>query len=144
MSLKFLDFEQPIAELQAQIDELKNVGEKGDFDISLEDEISRLQEKRVQLTEKIFSDLGAWQVAQMARHPLRPYTLDYIASMFTDFDELAGDRAFANDEAIIGGTARLDGMPVMVIGQQKGRETKEKFVVTLGCQSRKAIVKPCG
>lgn len=127
MSLKFLDFEQPIAELQAQIDELKNVGEKGDFDISLEDEISRLQEKRVQLTEKIFSDLGAWQVAQMARHPLRPYTLDYIASMFTDFDELAGDRAFANDEAIIGGTARLDGMPVMVIGQQKGRETKEKI-----------------
>ncbi|MEX1220877.1 MAG: acetyl-CoA carboxylase carboxyl transferase subunit alpha [Idiomarina sp.] len=127
MSLKFLDFEQPIAELQAQIDELKNVGEKGDFDISLEDEISRLQEKRVQLTEKIFSDLGAWQVAQMARHPLRPYTLDYIAHMFTDFDELAGDRAFANDEAIIGGTARLDGMPVMVIGQQKGRETKEKI-----------------
>ncbi|RUO65074.1 acetyl-CoA carboxylase carboxyltransferase subunit alpha [Pseudidiomarina planktonica] len=127
MSLKFLDFEQPIAELQAQIDELKNVGEKGDFDISLEDEISRLQEKRVQLTEKIFSDLGAWQVAQMARHPLRPYTLDYIANMFTDFDELAGDRAFANDEAIIGGTARLDGMPVMVIGQQKGRETKEKI-----------------
>jgi len=127
MSLKFLDFEQPIAELQAQIEELKNVGDKGDFDISLEDEISRLQEKRIELTEKIFSDLGAWQVAQLARHPLRPYTLDYISHIFTDFDELAGDRAFANDEAIVGGTARLDGKPVMIIGQQKGRETKEKI-----------------
>lgn len=127
MSLKFLDFEQPIAELQAQIEELKNVGAKGDFDISLEEEISRLQEKRIELTEKIFSDLGAWQVAQLARHPLRPYTLDYIRNIFTDFDELAGDRTFANDEAIVGGTARLDGQPVMVIGQQKGRETKEKI-----------------
>lgn len=127
MSLKFLDFEQPIAELQAQIDELKNVGEKGDFDISLEDEIARLQKKRDELIDKIFSDLGAWQVAQMARHPLRPYTLDYIRHIFTDFDELAGDRTYANDEAIVGGPARLDGKPVMVIGQQKGRETKEKI-----------------
>jgi len=127
MSLKFLDFEQPIAELQAQIDELKNVGQKGDFDISLEEEISRLQDKRIELTDKIFADLGAWQVAQLARHPLRPYTLDYIEHVFTDFDELAGDRTFANDEAIVGGTARLNGQPVMVIGQQKGRETKEKI-----------------
>lgn len=127
MSLKFLDFEQPIAELQAQIEELKAVGAKGDFDISLEEEIAKLQEKREQLVEKIFGDLGAWQVAQLARHPLRPYTLDYIQHIFEDFDELAGDRTFANDEAIVGGTARLDGTPVMVIGHQKGRETKEKI-----------------
>ena len=126
MSLKFLDFEQPIAELQAQIDELKAVGEKGDFDISLEEEITKLQEKREQLVEKIFGNLGAWQVAQLARHPLRPYTLDYIRLIFDDFDELAGDRTFANDEAIVGGTARIDGKPVMVIGHQKGRETREK------------------
>lgn len=126
MSLKFLDFEQPIAELQAQIDELKAVGEKGDFDISLEEEITKLQEKREQLVEKIFGNLGAWQVAQLARHPLRPYTLDYIRLIFDDFDELAGDRTFANDEAIVGGTARIDGKPVMIIGHQKGRETREK------------------
>ena len=126
MSLKFLDFEQPIAELQAQIDELKAVGEKGDFDISLEEEITKLQEKREQLVEKIFGNLGAWQVAQLARHPLRPYTLDYMRLIFDDFDELAGDRTFANDEAIVGGTARIDGKPVMVIGHQKGRETREK------------------
>ncbi|GAB3294402.1 acetyl-CoA carboxylase carboxyl transferase subunit alpha [Pseudidiomarina andamanensis] len=127
MSLKFLDFEQPIAELQAQIEELKAVGAKGDFDISIEEEIAKLQEKREQLVEKIFGDLGAWQVAQLARHPLRPYTLDYIQHIFEDFDELAGDRAFANDEAIVGGTARIGGKPVMVIGHQKGRETKEKI-----------------
>ncbi|CUA84754.1 acetyl-CoA carboxylase carboxyl transferase subunit alpha [Pseudidiomarina woesei] len=127
MSLKFLDFEQPIAELQAQIEELKAVGAKGDFDISIEEEIAKLQEKREQLVEKIFGDLGAWQVAQLARHPLRPYTLDYIKHMFDDFDELAGDRTFANDEAIVGGTARLNGTPVMIIGHQKGRETKEKI-----------------
>ncbi|MBG24241.1 MAG: acetyl-CoA carboxylase carboxyl transferase subunit alpha [Idiomarinaceae bacterium] len=127
MNLQFLEFEKPIAELQAQIDELKAVGAKGDFDISIEEEIAKLQEKREQLIEKIFGDLGAWQVAQMARHPLRPYTLDYIEHIFTDFDELAGDRAFADDRAIVGGTARLDGQPVMIIGHQKGRETKEKI-----------------
>ena len=127
MSLKFLDFEQPIAELQAQIEELKTVGDKGSLDISLEDEISRLGEKSQELTKKIFSELNPWQVTQLARHPLRPYTLDYIRHIFTDFDELAGDRAFANDEAIVGGTARLDGQPVMIIGHQKGRETKEKI-----------------
>lgn len=127
MSLKFLDFEQPIAELQAQIEELKAVGAKGDFNISLEEEIGKLQDKREQLIEKIFGDLGAWQVAQLARHPLRPYSLDYIKYIFDDFDELAGDRTYANDEAIVAGTARLDGKPVMVIGHQKGRETKEKI-----------------
>lgn len=132
MSLQFLDFEQPIAELQAQIEELKAVGAKGNFDISIEEEIARLQEKREELVEKIFGDLGAWQVAQLARHPLRPYTLDYIKHMFTDFDEFAGDRAFANDRAIVGGTARLDGKPVMIIGHQKGRETKEKILRNFG------------
>lgn len=126
MNPNFLEFEQPIAELQAQIDELRAVGAKGDLDIDLEKEVQQLQKKRKELTEKIFSDLGAWQVAQLARHPLRPYTLDYIKLMFTEFDELAGDRAFADDKAIVGGVARLDGKPVMVIGQQKGRETKEK------------------
>lgn len=126
MSLNFLDFEQPIAELEAQIDELRSVSAKGELNIDLEKEVKQLQKKRTELTEKIFSDLSSWQVAQLARHPLRPYTLDYIEHMFTDFDELAGDRAFADDKAIVGGIARLDGKPVMVIGQQKGRETREK------------------
>ena len=127
MSLNFLDFEQPIAELEAQIEELKSVGDRGQLDLNLEEEVQRLTTKSQELTEKIFSDLGAWQVAQLARHPLRPYTLDYIRMIFTEFDEMAGDRSFANDEAIVGGIARLDGTPVMVIGQQKGRETKEKI-----------------
>lgn len=126
MSLNFLDFEQPIAELEAQIDELKSVSAKGDLNIDLEKEVKQLQKKRSELIKKIFSDLSSWQVAQLARHPQRPYTLDYIKHMFTDFDDLAGDRAFADDKAIIGGMARLDGEPVMVIGHQKGRETREK------------------
>ncbi|MGL5007131.1 MAG: acetyl-CoA carboxylase carboxyl transferase subunit alpha [Plesiomonas sp.] len=128
MSLNFLDFEQPIAELEAKIDSLRSVNrqnEKMDFD--LDDEIRRLQEKSIELTRKIFADLGAWQVAQLARHPRRPYTLDYIEHIFTEFDELAGDRAFADDKAIVGGIARLDDRPVMVIGHQKGRETREKI-----------------
>ncbi|WP_127347030.1 acetyl-CoA carboxylase carboxyl transferase subunit alpha [Pseudidiomarina mangrovi] len=127
MSLHFLEFEKPIAELQAQIEELKAVGARGGFDVNIEEEIGKLQEKREQLVSKIFADLNAWQVSQLARHPARPYTLDYIEHMFTDFDEFAGDRTFANDRAIVGGTARLDGRPVMVIGHQKGRETKEKI-----------------
>ena len=118
---------KPIAELQAQIEELKAVGARGGFDVNIEEEIGKLQEKREQLVSKIFGDLNAWQVSQLARHPARPYTLDYIEHMFTDFDEFAGDRTFANDRAIVGGTARLDGRPVMVIGHQKGRETKEKI-----------------
>jgi len=126
MAINFLDFEQPIAELQAQIDELKLVTNNTD-DVDLRDEISRLEKKNAELTKKIFSDLKPWDVAKMARHPQRPYTLDYIEHVFTDFDELAGDRAFADDKAIVGGTARLDGMPVMIIGQQKGRDTKEKL-----------------
>lgn len=128
MSLNFLSFEQPIAELEAKIDSLKAVSLQGDdLDINLDEEIQRLREKSDELTRKIFADLGAWQIAQLARHPLRPYTLDYIRLAFTDFDELAGDRAFADDKAIVGGIARLEGRPVMVIGHQKGRETKEKI-----------------
>ena len=125
MSL-FLVFEQPIAELQAQIDELRHVSEHNSA-VDLSEDIRRLEKKNEELTKKIFGDLGAWQVSQMARHPQRPYTLDYIEQIFTDFDELAGDRAYADDKAIVGGIARLDGEPVMVIGQQKGRETKEKI-----------------
>ncbi|HHQ4706671.1 TPA: acetyl-CoA carboxylase carboxyl transferase subunit alpha [Aeromonas veronii] len=130
MSL-FLDFEQPIAELQAQIDELKHVSE-GNHAVDLKDEIRRLEKKNEELTKKIFGDLDAWQVSQMARHPQRPYTFDYIEHIFTDFDELAGDRAYADDKAIVGGIARLDGEPVMVIGHQKGRETKEKIKRNFG------------
>lgn len=110
MSLNYLDFEQPIAELEAKIDSLKSVGRQDEkLDINLDEEIQRLRDKSVELTRKIFSDLGAWQIAQLARHPLRPYTLDYVRNVFTDFDELAGDRAYADDKAIVGGIARLDG-----------------------------------
>lgn len=128
MSLNFLDFEQPIAELEAKIDSLTAVSRQDEkLDINLDEEVQRLRDKSVELTRKIFSDLGAWQVAQLARHPRRPYTLDYLQHIFTDFDELAGDRAYADDKAIVGGIARLEGRPVMVIGHQKGRETKEKI-----------------
>ncbi|RTE87512.1 MULTISPECIES: acetyl-CoA carboxylase carboxyl transferase subunit alpha [Gammaproteobacteria] len=132
MNQNFLEFEQPIAELQAQIDELQAVGAKGGLDIDLESEVKQLKKKRGELVKKIFSNLSAWQVAQLARHPLRPYTQDYIKHIFTDFDELAGDRAYADDKAIVGGVARLDDSPVMVIGQQKGRETKEKVKRNFG------------
>ncbi|MFM4718267.1 acetyl-CoA carboxylase carboxyl transferase subunit alpha [Aeromonas bivalvium] len=130
MSL-FLDFEQPIAELQAQIDELRHVSEHNSA-VDLNEDIRRLEKKNEELTKKIFGDLGAWQVSQMARHPQRPYTFDYIEQIFTDFDELAGDRAYADDKAIVGGIARLDGEPVMIIGHQKGRETKEKIKRNFG------------
>ncbi|WP_462158068.1 acetyl-CoA carboxylase carboxyl transferase subunit alpha [Pseudoalteromonas sp. GB56] len=132
MSLNYLDFELPIAELEAKIEELRTVSRAGELDLGLEEEVSRLKEKSVELTNKIFSELGAWQVSQLARHPLRPYTRDYIERIFTEFDELAGDRAFANDPAIVGGVARLDGEPVMVIGQQKGRDTAEKIKRNFG------------
>ncbi|NOU52802.1 acetyl-CoA carboxylase carboxyl transferase subunit alpha [Pseudoalteromonas sp. JBTF-M23] len=132
MSLNYLDFELPIAELEAKIKELQNVSRSGSLDLSLEEEITRLKEKNVELTEKVFAGLGAWQVSQLARHPLRPYTRDYIKRIFTEFDEFAGDRTFANDPAILGGVARLDGKPVMVIGQQKGRDTAEKIKRNFG------------
>lgn len=127
MSLNYLDFEQPIAELEAKIDSLKSIGRQDTkHDVNLDEEIQRLRDKSIELTKKIFSDLGAWQIAQLSRHPMRPYTLDYIRDIFDDFDEMAGDRAFADDKAIVGGMARIDGRPVMIIGHQKGRETKEK------------------
>ncbi len=125
INLNFLDFEQPIAELEAKIEELRLMGT--DTDLNIEEEIERLQEKSRALTEAIFADLSSWQIAQLARHPQRPYALDYIAQLFTDFEELRGDRHFADDPAIVGGLARLDGQAVMVIGQQKGRDTKEKL-----------------
>lgn len=128
MSQNFLDFEQPIAELEAKIDSLTAVSRCDEkLDINLDEEVQRLRDKSVELTRKIFADLGAWQITQLARHPCRPHTLDYINSIFTDFEELAGDRAYADDKAIVGGLARLDSRPVMIIGHQKGRETKEKI-----------------
>ncbi|WP_394176605.1 acetyl-CoA carboxylase carboxyl transferase subunit alpha [Thalassotalea litorea] len=126
MSLNFLDFEQPIADLEAKIEELQLVNQGQDLDLDLEEQIAQLRNKSEELTKKVFSDLDPWQVSRIARHPGRPYTVDYIKRIFTDFDELAGDRAYANDEAIVAGTARLDGRPVMVIGHQKGRDTAEK------------------
>jgi acetyl-CoA carboxylase carboxyl transferase subunit alpha len=125
MNLNFLEFEQPIAELEAKIEELRFVGDESA--ISITEEIERLQAKSRALTENIFSSLSAWQVAQLARHPQRPYTLDYVQRLFTDFEELKGDRAYADDPVIVCGVARLDGRPVALIGQQKGRDTKEKI-----------------
>ncbi|MEA5444403.1 acetyl-CoA carboxylase carboxyltransferase subunit alpha [Gammaproteobacteria bacterium AB-CW1] len=130
MNLNFLEFEQPIAELEAKIEELRYVGD--DSAININEEITRLKNKSQALTESIYSSLNAWQVAQVARHPQRPYTIDYIERVFTDFEELHGDRAYADDPAIVGGLARLEGQPVMVIGQQKGRDTKEKVYRNFG------------
>ncbi len=124
MNLNFLDFEQPIADLEAKIEALRYVGDDSGLNIS--EEIARLREKSRALTESIFSKLTAAQIAQLARHPQRPYLLDYVERIFTDFEELHGDRAYADDPAMVGGVARLEGEPVMIIGQQKARETKER------------------
>ena len=124
MNLNFLEFEQPIAELEAKIEELRHVG--GDTGVNINDEIARLQAKSESLTRELFSDLSAVQVAQLARHPMRPHMLDYIERIIDDFEELHGDRAFADDPAVVGGLGRLQGRPVMVIGQQKGRDTRDK------------------
>ena len=124
MAVSFLDFEQPIAELEAKIEELKHV--TADSKINLQDELSKLQAKNRQLTSSIFANLSPWQITQLARHPQRPYSLDYLASVLTDFQELHGDRMFGDDLAIVAGLARLAGRPVMVIGHQKGRDTKER------------------
>ena len=123
--MNFLDFEQPIAELEAKIEELRYVG--NDQEININEEIKRLQKRSRELTESIFSRLSAWQVAQIARHPQRPYTLDYIARIFTDFEELHGERYIADDTAVICGIGRLDDDAVAVIGHQKGRDTKERL-----------------
>lgn len=130
MNLNFLEFEQPIAELEAKIEELRMVG--NDNEINILDEIERLQKKSLSLTDSIFSSLTPWQISQLSRHPQRPYTRDYIERIFEGFEELHGDRTFADDHAIIGGVARIDGKPVVVMGQQKGRDTKEKLFRNFG------------
>jgi acetyl-CoA carboxylase carboxyl transferase subunit alpha len=124
MAVAFLDFEQPIAELEAKIEELRHV--TSESEVNIQDEINRLQAKSRQLTTSIFASLTPWQITQLARHPHRPYTLDYVQSIFSDFQELHGDRMYADDLAIVGGLARLDDRAVMVIGHQKGRDTKER------------------
>jgi acetyl-CoA carboxylase carboxyl transferase subunit alpha len=130
MDLKFLDFEQPIAELEAKIRELRNV--QFDNNINISDALKQLEDRSLALTQSIFADLSDWQISQVSRHPGRPYTLDYVEHLFTDFHELHGDRAFADDPAIVCGLARLEGQPVMVIGHQKGRDTKEKIYRNFG------------
>ncbi len=141
MDLKFLEFEQPIAELEAKIEELKFVGDDSELNVS--DEIARLRRKSDSLTRNIFSSLSAWQVALLARHPRRPYTLDYISRCFSDFQELHGDRMYADDHSLVTGLARLEGSPVAVIGHQKGRDTKERVWRNYGMVSpegyRKAL-----
>jgi len=124
MNPDYLEFEQPIADLIAKIEELRLVGNRNDLNIS--SEIEKLNAQSVKLTEQIFSSLSSWQISQLARHPKRPYTLDYVKYIFTDWDELHGDRHYADDAAIVSGIARLDDRPVMVIGHQKGRDVKEK------------------
>ena len=124
MAVAFLDFEQPIAELEAKIEELKHV--TCDPEVNIQEEITRLQAKSRQLTISIFANLSPWQITQLARHPHRPYTLDYVNAVCTDFHELHGDRMFADDHAIVGGLARIEGRAIMVIGHQKGRDTKER------------------
>jgi acetyl-CoA carboxylase carboxyl transferase subunit alpha len=130
MNPNFLDFEQPIAELEVKIEELQLVG--SDADINLSAEIDNLREKSTRLTEKIYSNLSSWDIVKVARHPQRPYSLDYIERVFTEFDELHGDRHFGDDNAIVGGVARLEGKPVMVIGQEKGRAVKDKVIRNFG------------
>ncbi|MGD2119508.1 MAG: acetyl-CoA carboxylase carboxyl transferase subunit alpha [Chromatiales bacterium] len=130
MDLNFLEFEQPIAELEAKIEELRLLG--NDNEINIQDEVAKLESKSKSLTESIFSSLTPWQISQLARHPQRPYTIDYLERIFDEFHEMHGDRAFADDQAIVGGLAKLDGLSVMVIGHQKGRDTKEKIKRNFG------------
>ena len=141
MNPNFLDFEQPIADLQAKIEGLRLVGNDNSLNIS--DELARLQDKSNTLTESIFGNLTSWQIARLARHPRRPYTLDYLEHIFTEFEELHGDRHFSDDAAIVGGTARLDGKPVMVIGHQKGREVREKVRRNFGMPRPEGYRKAC-
>jgi len=130
MKTTFLDFEQSVAELETKIEELRFVQDESSVDIS--DELKTLSEKSQQLTKELYENLSPWQVSQVARHPQRPYTLDYIAALFTDFHELHGDRVFADDQSMICGLARFDGKPCMVIGHQKGRDTKERAMRNFG------------
>ena len=128
--MNFLDFEQPIAELDAKIEELRYVG--SDSELNINEEIIKLQKRSDELIESIFSSLSAWQYSQVARHPQRPYTLDYIDRIFTDFEELHGDRSFADDPAIVCGIGRLEGIPVAIIGHQKGRDTNDRIYRNYG------------
>jgi len=130
MNPNYLDFEQPIAELEVKIEELQLVG--SDNDINIGAEIENLRGKSAKLTEKIYANLSAWDIVNVARHPLRPHSTDYISRVFTEFDELHGDRHFADDNAIVGGIARLNDRPVMVIGQEKGRAVKDKVLRNFG------------
>ena len=130
MDLNFLEFEQPVADLEAKIEELRRVGH--DNEINIQEEIDRLETKSRTLTESLFASLTSWQISQLSRHPQRPYLLDYIRRIFEDFQELHGDRTFADDRAIVGGVARIEGQPVMIIGHQKGRDTKEKIQRNFG------------
>ena len=125
MKITYLDFEQPIAELEAKIEGLQSAHDGNDA-LDISKELSALEKKNQKLSEDIYGNLNAWQISQLARHPQRPYTLDYISALFTDFEELHGDRAYADDPAIVGGLARFEGQPVMVIGHQKGRDVKER------------------
>ena len=129
-SVNFLDFEQPIAELEAKIEELRHVSDDGELNIH--DEITRLQKRSKDLTQAIFTSLSAWQISQIARHPLRPYTSDYVSRIFTDFNELHGDRNYADDPAILAGIARFEGEPVALIGHQKGRDIKDRIYRNYG------------
>ena len=141
MDPKFLNFEQPIAELEARIDELRFVGD--DAEINISDEIERLKKKKNSLIRSLFSNLGAWQITQLARHPRRPYMLDYIGNCFEDFQELHGDRMYSDDHALVGGLARVQGQAVVVLGHQKGRDTKDRVYRNYGMASpegyRKAL-----
>src|SRR5246127_5813729 len=130
MKTTFLDFEQPIAELEAKIEELRFVQNDSAVDIS--EDIERLSKKSQQLTKDLYRNLTPWQVSQIARHPQRPYTFDYVSELFTDFHELHGDRSYADDLSIVGGLARFNGQPCMVIGHQKGRDTKERVMRHFG------------
>ena len=132
MNINYLDFEQPIADLLAHIEELKRISHDSNSSVDLTTELNQLEKKNLELTKKIFSSLSDWQISQLSRHPMRPYTLDYIERIFTDFHELAGDRAFADDKAIVGGLARLNGRPVMIIGHQKGRDIRERTLRNFG------------
>ena len=132
MNINYLEFEQPIADLLAHIEELKRLSQDQNASIDLTTELNQLEKKNLELTRKIFANLSDWQISQLSRHPMRPYTMDYITRIFTDFHELSGDRAFADDKAIIGGLARLDGHSVVVIGHQKGRDTKERTLRNFG------------
>lgn len=135
MKLDYLEFEQPIEELKEKIDQLKQIGISSNLKVNINEEIAKLETKSEDLTRKIFNNLSDWQVVQIARHALRPHALDYIHKIFTEFDELHGDRLFGDDSAIVGGLARLNDKPVMIIGQQKGRSTKEKIRRNFGMAS---------